>query len=1553
MMIAFKKRLKLIPICLIVAAAMFMTMQVAYAAEVPVNFDTIVSPEGGWNLTVESYEWGHAYTMKTSIISGYDTMTISIPDGKGGYTKTSYQIPKWTTLETPIPAMLKSASRLYPQDADFTLRSVNSTYASNTGWTEWAWDGSYGPYTEPADRGSEPTISTEFTRIGLTAKNPADNGSNTTNPYAGYLFQPTPIRFRIPIPEGLRENDILTFKGNLYDALVISEANGTQNVIKTGVTLFINGAEVTPQSTSTSSDWATTVYNMEYTVPMGGITSMEVQFNNHLSITDPENKTITGVHLYLKSSRGFFHAGAIDSNPPSVSVTSSKEGWTNQDVTLTIAASDSESGLAAQPYSWDNGVSWGTNASKSFSSNQTVNIKVRDAAGNTTSKSVVIGNIDKDAPSFSNVSGASTAWGTSRTISINGAGDALSGLADAAYYFNGKWQSSNTFTYTGTKKTDTIGVRDRAGNEYTKTVNVYVDTTAPAGASVSGENTSWATNRTITINGAYDNDSQLNAAGAYFFNGQWQTSNSYNYTSTMATDIVKVRDNTGNVWSATINVFVDATKPTGVTVNGESDSWATSRTITINGATDAHSGLTSPAYFFNGQWQSSNSYTYTGTLERDTIMVRDAVGNTYSKDISVHVDSSAPTGAVISGDAAGNDWALSRTITIVNAVDLNVGLHEKAYYFNGQWQSEPSYTYTETKTTDLIKVRDKLGNEVSYPVNVYVDRTNPVVLSITGESTEWGTSRKITITSAQDAESGLHTTAYFFNGMWRSSNTYTYTNTITEDTIKVRDALGNEYVYEARIYVDKTSPTVTITGQSSTYNRSRMITVVASDLDSGLPTTAYSYDGGNTWENNYTHVYTDTIREATIMVRDSMNNISTQTINVYVDTSAPTVSIFGESTTFAKSRQITLAAEDMNVGMPDAPYSFDGGITWQSSNEFTFTSTTEKATVVVRDKLDNRFIKEINVYVDTSAPEATVFNESTTYARSRTIFINATDSPGVGLANEPYSFDGGTTWQSSNTYTYTTTTTRPTVIVKDKLNNRFTKVIDVFVDVDAPAVAVTGDSTTYQRSKTITISASDDNSGLHNRAYSFDNGVTWQDTPSFTYNQTTVRQTIQVRDQLENITTKQIDVYVDATPPTMTVSGESTIWASHRTITINEGYDANAGLHPTAPYSFDDGESWQASPSYDYTTTTQTATVCIRDALGNKFSKEVNVYVDTLGPELHVEYLRLSNDRRSVLTQLVGEDNSCPSDELLYCFDYNTSDPASTVWQRTSSQMMRLGVEKTVGCMDNLGNITVQTITPTIEDTVERATIINDMSLFELQGYTLGNNHSYLDSAGIKHAYQTYSVNGAAAKELLKVSFSAEPSRGGVIVAYAKLSNELELPVYWDDMYTTLATSEEATGSFFIDPSLFTVSKKFTSLTIYVAEYTDDTLTTKLKTDSLNAVYNIDVTPPTARISYNSENNTAAITVTDNMSPIASTQYYLTLEDGTETLPADYTGMMSLPDDVANLHVITKDAVDNEGITSSIRLIHGSSSVAAIPSLDGEYPSFRSQSFDYYYRGIK
>lgn len=242
----------------------------------------------------------------------------------------------------------------------------------------------------------------------------------------------------------------------------------------------------------------------------------------------------------------------IDTTAPEVQVNGNDSEWTTSK-TLTINASDKESGLATNPYSWDGGNSWTSVKEKEFTSNQTVNIWVKDNTGNINKQSVTISKIDNQAPTNVTLKeGLITSSSISVTASATQTGGGIKG-----YQFsidNGAWsseQTSATKTFTGLTKNTSyqIKVRVIANNgKYTDSSNITIktnDITVPTYSVVDdGPNFT----KEVTIN--YPDVKTINLVYEYSTDGgkSWMAIGGTTTTITFTEDgsvIARVRD-TGN-----------------------------------------------------------------------------------------------------------------------------------------------------------------------------------------------------------------------------------------------------------------------------------------------------------------------------------------------------------------------------------------------------------------------------------------------------------------------------------------------------------------------------------------------------------------------------------------------------------------------------------------------------------------------------------------------------------------------------------------------------------------------------------------------------------------------------------------------------------------------------------------------------------------------------------------------------------------------------------------------------------------------------------------------
>ncbi|MBK5242988.1 hypothetical protein [Clostridium sp.] len=157
-------------------------------------------------------------------------------------------------------------------------------------------------------------------------------------------------------------------------------------------------------------------------------------------------------------------AKEIDSTPPIFSVSGNPTTWTNSNVTLSVSASDTGSGLnTGGAYSFDDGKTWQESNKKVYDQNTDgIVVKVRDVTGNiATYETINIDKIDKIKPIITGASD-STSYFIGRVIKLN---DTFGEIAEATY-------KNGTNTETSFKDSDlfekagkyTLTLKDKAGN---------------------------------------------------------------------------------------------------------------------------------------------------------------------------------------------------------------------------------------------------------------------------------------------------------------------------------------------------------------------------------------------------------------------------------------------------------------------------------------------------------------------------------------------------------------------------------------------------------------------------------------------------------------------------------------------------------------------------------------------------------------------------------------------------------------------------------------------------------------------------------------------------------------------------------------------------------------------------------------------------------------------------------------------------------------------------------------------------------------------------------
>ena len=219
--------------------------------------------------------------------------------------------------------------------------------------------------------------------------------------------------------------------------------------------------------------------------------------------------------------------------------------------------------------------------------------------------------------------------------------------------------------------------------------------------------------------------------------------------------------------------------------------------------------------------------------------------------------------------------------------------------------------------------------------------------------------------------------------------------------------------------IDKSNPEVSASCTAT--SASVRINVTASDEISGLHETAYSYNNGAWTSQSYFDVQNqDTV---SIRVRDLAGNI--ETLSYTPDPLCPTEVVVNPSSGWTNG-DVTITVN--GTGLSKYKY---GSNNWVTSNTY-LVSQNGSVSISVEDANNKqKALNDVTISnIDKDLPiiSNVTVSESTWTNNPVTVTVNASDAPS-GIAS--YSFDGGASWQASNSKTFSET--NDSIVVKQHI----------------------------------------------------------------------------------------------------------------------------------------------------------------------------------------------------------------------------------------------------------------------------------------------------------------------------------------------------------------------------------------------------------------------------------------------------------------------------------------------------------------------------------------
>ena len=206
---------------------------------------------------------------------------------------------------------------------------------------------------------------------------------------------------------------------------------------------------------------------------------------------------------------------------------------------------------------------------------------------------------------------------------------------------------------------------------------------------------------------------------------------------------------------------------------------------------------------------------------------------------------------------------------------------------------------------------------------------------------------------------------------------------------------------------------------------------------------------------------------------------------------------------------------------------------------------------------------------------------------------------------QDYSFDGGQTWQTSNSKTFSENA--EIEIVARNVNDETAETSFTLDNIDDAPPVISGTETTLDEEEnglTIAVQASDSVSGVQD--YSFDNGATWQEENTKHFDEPPISLQVQVRDHFLHVAS------YSAMMTGFTLS--STEW-SNSPIRVN--VNASCGTSPITEYSFDDSATWQSVSFKDFAEDAEDVTIIAKAQNGEQCQIRVpQIPFDNTPPEI-------------------------------------------------------------------------------------------------------------------------------------------------------------------------------------------------------------------------------------------------------------------------------------------------------------------------------------------------
>lgn len=476
----------------------------------------------------------------------------------------------------------------------------------------------------------------------------------------------------------------------------------------------------------------------QYRIDIGGATGEWKVYNSAFDVTDNCTIEAQGINKYGNSSQiSSYIVSNIDKIPPTLTLTLSTA--TNSKAIITATASDNVA--VASITKPDTTVFQGNSTTYTVNANGTYTFKATDTAGNVTTQSITISNMDTTAPLAPVITAPKDGTVTNNNKpTINGTAEANSTvkvydgttlIGTVTADGSGRWTLTPATVLSEGTHAITATATDAAGNvsPVSNTVNITIDTRVPSAPVITDPKDGTVTNNnTPAISGTAEANSTVKVYDGTTLIGKVTADGSGNWTLTPTAALL----DGAHVITATSTDAAGNVSPVSNEVN-----------ITIDSTAALAPVITDPR---DGTLTKNSTPTINGTSESNSMV------NVYDGGTVI---------GIVTADGSGN-W------TLTLATPLSDGVH--------------AITATATDTAGNI-------SPVSNTVNITID-TTPPVLTLSRDATDLTNETVNILATATDNIEVANITKPDNTVVTGSSTTYTVNSNGTY-TFAATDTAGN------------------------------------------------------------------------------------------------------------------------------------------------------------------------------------------------------------------------------------------------------------------------------------------------------------------------------------------------------------------------------------------------------------------------------------------------------------------------------------------------------------------------------------------------------------------------------------------------------------------------------------------------------------------------------------------------------------------------------------------------------------------------------------------